>query len=87
MKDYRLIFGIILYFQHYFVTLCGFSSDILYYLLICKYIFVAFLGIDIDCLGGRVYWSDIAGQSIKSSKYDGTDVQDFLTSGMKPTLM
>lgn len=38
------------------------------------------IGIDIDCLEGRVYWSDIAGQSIKSSKYDGTDVQDFLTS-------
>lgn len=44
------------------------------------------LGIDIDCLGGRVYWSDITGQSIKSSKYDGTDVQNFLTSGMKQTI-
>jgi nidogen (entactin) len=44
------------------------------------------LGIDIDCLEGRVYWSDIAGQSIKSSKYDGTDVQNFLTTGKKETL-
>jgi nidogen (entactin) len=41
------------------------------------------LGIDVDCLEGRVYWSDIAGQSIRSSKYDGTDVQNFLTTGMK----
>jgi hypothetical protein len=48
---------------------------------------VALLGIDVDCLGGRVYWSDIAGQSIKSSKYDGTDIQDFLTSGMKQPLI
>lgn len=38
------------------------------------------IGIDVDCLEGRVYWSDIAGQSIKSSKYDGTDVQNFLTT-------
>ncbi|XP_069687047.1 nidogen [Periplaneta americana] len=38
------------------------------------------IGIDIDCIGGRVYWGDIAGRTIRSSKYDGTDVQDFLTS-------
>jgi nidogen (entactin) len=44
------------------------------------------LGIDVDCLEGRVYWSDIAGQSIKSSKYDGTDVQNFLTTGTKQTV-
>lgn len=51
------------------------------------HIFIVLLGIDIDCLQGRVYWSDIAGQSIKSSKYDGTDVQDFLTSGMTQALI
>ena len=39
-------------------------------------------GIDVDCLGGRVYWSDITGKTIKSSNYDGTDVQNFLTTGI-----
>ncbi|KAG8236148.1 hypothetical protein J437_LFUL001582 [Ladona fulva] len=36
------------------------------------------VGIDIDCQEGRVYWSDVNGRTIKSSKYDGSDIQIFL---------
>ncbi|XP_046389156.1 nidogen-like isoform X2 [Ischnura elegans] len=36
------------------------------------------IGIDVDCQEGRVYWSDIIGKTIKSSKYDGSDIQTFL---------
>ncbi|KAL1109916.1 hypothetical protein AAG570_014150 [Ranatra chinensis] len=39
-------------------------------------------GIAIDCVDGRVYWSDIANQAIRSSKYDGTDIKDFSTIGI-----
>ncbi|KAK5643749.1 hypothetical protein RI129_007594 [Pyrocoelia pectoralis] len=37
------------------------------------------VGLDIDCLVGRVYWSDIAGRAIKSSTYNGSAVADFVT--------
>ncbi|XP_071454679.1 nidogen-like isoform X2 [Hetaerina americana] len=41
------------------------------------------LGIDIDCQEGRVYWSDIIGKTIKSSKYDGSDIQTFLDADLE----
>jgi len=69
----------------YVLSLVQHSPTLVYYSMwMC--LSVVLLGIDIDCLGGRVYWSDITGQSIKSSKYDGTDVQNFLTSGMMQTI-
>ncbi|KAK9507915.1 hypothetical protein O3M35_007676 [Rhynocoris fuscipes] len=41
------------------------------------------IGIAIDCVEGRVYWSDITNLQVKSSKYDGTDFQIFMDSGIK----
>ncbi|KAK7791449.1 hypothetical protein R5R35_010931 [Gryllus longicercus] len=40
------------------------------------------VGIDVDCLRGRLYWSDIAGKVIKSSFYNGSDVQIFLDTDL-----
>lgn len=40
------------------------------------------IGVDKDCLLGRVYWSDISSKHIYSVKYDGTDKQPFITDGM-----
>ncbi|KAF5302810.1 hypothetical protein FQA39_LY01990 [Lamprigera yunnana] len=37
------------------------------------------VGLDIDCILGRVYWSDIAGGVIKSSNYNGSGVVDFIS--------
>ncbi|KAL3266111.1 hypothetical protein HHI36_010297 [Cryptolaemus montrouzieri] len=37
------------------------------------------VGLDIDCFDGRFYWSDITGRAIRSSYYNGTDKQDFIT--------
>nr|XP_018901687.1 PREDICTED: nidogen-2-like [Bemisia tabaci] len=34
------------------------------------------IGITVDCMEGRVYWSDISGRAIKSCKFNGKDVQD-----------
>lgn len=39
------------------------------------------IGIDKDCLTGRVYWSDITTKQIYSSKFDGTDKKSFITEG------
>lgn len=39
------------------------------------------IGLDIDCIEGRVYWSDITGKAIKSSAYNGTGFQNFITEG------
>ncbi|XP_050299870.1 nidogen [Anthonomus grandis grandis] len=36
------------------------------------------VGLDIDCLEGRVYWSDIMSQAIRSSLYNGSDNRDFI---------
>lgn len=41
------------------------------------------IGLDIDCIDGRVYWSDITGKAIKSSRYNGTDFKNFITEGKK----
>lgn len=40
------------------------------------------IGVDKDCLLGRVYWSDISSKHIYSVKYDGTDKQPFITEGI-----
>ncbi|XP_030745606.1 nidogen-2 isoform X2 [Sitophilus oryzae] len=40
------------------------------------------VGLDIDCLEGRVYWSDISGRAIRSSLYNGSDKVDFINSGI-----
>ena len=41
-------------------------------------VFQSAVGIDIDCHSGRVYWSDVNGRSLRSAKYDGSDVRTFL---------
>ncbi|CAH1124061.1 unnamed protein product [Ceutorhynchus assimilis] len=37
------------------------------------------VGLDIDCLEGRVYWSDISLHAIRTSLYNGSDNSDFMT--------
>lgn len=37
------------------------------------------VGLDIDCMEGRVYWSDISLNAIRSSLYNGSDKNDFIT--------
>lgn len=39
------------------------------------------VAIDVDCQTQRVYWSDLFTSTIKSSAYDGSDFQPFLTEG------
>lgn len=39
------------------------------------------IGLDIDCNNARVYWSDITNRVIKSSNYDGTNIDTFLAQG------
>lgn len=39
------------------------------------------VGLDIDCLTGKVYWSDINGKVIRRAFYNGSDVEDFITHG------
>lgn len=36
------------------------------------------VGLDVDCLEGRIYWSDVSGGAIRSSLYNGTDKTDFI---------
>ncbi|XP_057670529.1 nidogen [Diorhabda carinulata] len=40
------------------------------------------VGLDVDCLEGRIYWSDINGRVIRSSALNGTDKNDFITEGI-----
>ena len=40
-----------------------------------------FQGIDVDCHEGRVYWSDVNGGAIKSTFYDGSKPENFLSEG------
>jgi nidogen (entactin) len=40
------------------------------------------IGLDKDCVEGRVYWGDIAAKKIMSAKYDGTDSKPFITEGI-----
>lgn len=39
------------------------------------------IGLDKDCLEGRIYWGDISAKKIVSIKYDGTDMKTFITEG------
>ncbi|XP_075224050.1 nidogen isoform X2 [Lycorma delicatula] len=37
------------------------------------------IGLTIDCVEARVYWSDIMSKAIKSSAYNGAEKEDFIT--------
>lgn len=39
------------------------------------------IGLDKDCVEGRIYWGDISAKKIISAKYDGSDVKPFITEG------
>lgn len=39
------------------------------------------IGLDKDCVEGRVYWGDISTKRIISSRYDGSDQRPFLSDG------
>ncbi|CAG5058827.1 unnamed protein product [Parnassius apollo] len=41
------------------------------------------VGIDVDCLTGRIYWGDVAGHSIRRATYDGSGFEQFLTDDVK----
>lgn len=41
------------------------------------------IGLDKDCVEGRVYWGDISAKKIISSRYDGSDQRAFLNEGRK----
>ncbi|XP_013179565.1 PREDICTED: nidogen-1 [Papilio xuthus] len=41
------------------------------------------VGIDVDCLTGRIYWGDVAGHVIKTAAYDGSSLENFLTEDIK----
>lgn len=43
------------------------------------------IGLDKDCVEGRVYWGDISTKKILSVKYDGTDEREFITTGKSLT--
>lgn len=45
------------------------------------------VGLDIDCMEGRVYWSDISTRAIKSSLFNGSDKADFINDGNIFTLI
>ena len=39
------------------------------------------VGLDIDCMEGRVFWTDISGRAIRSSLFNGSDKVDFIVNG------
>ncbi|KAH8401667.1 hypothetical protein KR009_007215 [Drosophila setifemur] len=41
------------------------------------------IGLDKDCVEGRVYWGDISTKKIVSAKYDGTDSRPFITTDIE----
>lgn len=41
------------------------------------------VGLDIDCLEGRVYWSDVSGRAIRSALFNGSNKIDFIKEGNK----
>ncbi|KAL7736227.1 hypothetical protein ACLKA6_002906 [Drosophila palustris] len=41
------------------------------------------IGLDKDCVEGRVYWGDISAKKILSAKYDGTDERPFITEDIE----
>ncbi|KAF7287931.1 hypothetical protein GWI33_000273 [Rhynchophorus ferrugineus] len=40
------------------------------------------VGLDIDCLEGRVFWSDVSGKAIRSSFYNGSSKEDFIANSI-----
>ncbi|XP_043227529.1 nidogen-like isoform X1 [Amphibalanus amphitrite] len=40
------------------------------------------VGIDTDCLDGRIFWSDVAGRKIKAAAYNGSQRVDFAMGGI-----
>lgn len=40
------------------------------------------VGLDIDCLEGRAYWSDISGRAIRSALFNGSNKIDFIKEGI-----
>ncbi|CAH0560102.1 unnamed protein product [Brassicogethes aeneus] len=40
------------------------------------------VGLDIDCIDGRVYWSDITNRAIRSSTFNGSEKQDFIRDAL-----
>lgn len=41
------------------------------------------VGIDVDCVNGRLYWSDISSSSIKRAKLDGYEEEVVLNTGLE----
>lgn len=41
------------------------------------------IGLDKDCVEGRVYWGDISAKKIVSAKYDGTEVRSYITEELE----
>ncbi|XP_017839052.1 nidogen [Drosophila busckii] len=41
------------------------------------------IGLDKDCVEGRVYWGDISAKKILSAKYDGTDGREFIATDIE----
>ncbi|XP_068146256.1 nidogen [Drosophila tropicalis] len=41
------------------------------------------IGLDKDCVEGRVYWGDISAKKIMSAKYDGTDSKTFISTDVE----
>ncbi|CAH0407109.1 unnamed protein product [Chilo suppressalis] len=41
------------------------------------------VGVDVDCLTGRIYWGDVVGNAIKSAAYDGSAYDQFLSVDVK----
>lgn len=45
------------------------------------------VGLDVDCVSGRVYWGDVVGNTIKRIAYDGSGFETFLRTGKNYTLL
>lgn len=41
------------------------------------------IGLDKDCVEGRIYYGDLLNRRIMSAKYDGTDARPFITDDIK----
>ncbi|GAB6025426.1 hypothetical protein CHUAL_011172 [Chamberlinius hualienensis] len=41
------------------------------------------IGIDVDCGAGHVYWTDVAGRSIKKANYDGSNAGVFIDNDVE----
>ncbi|CAG9578155.1 unnamed protein product [Danaus chrysippus] len=41
------------------------------------------VGIDVDCLTGKIYWGDVSGATIKRASYDGSGFESFLSNDVQ----